>query len=85
MIKKKNYNVEANIEQTASEVIEIEQRLIGGVNSLLQLTACNIAIPIQRRRRRKAHSDVSSKRGGQNLAVGSIQGCTELGEDEPVR
>ena len=82
---KKNYNVEANMEQTASEVIEIEQRLIGGVNSLLQLTACNIAISVQWRRRRKAHGDVSGEHGGQNLVVGSVQGRTELGEDEPVR
>ena len=85
MIEKRNYNVEANIEQTASEVIEIEQQLIGGVNLLLQLTACNIAIPAQRRRRRKAHGGVSSERGGWNLAVGSVQGRTELGEDELVR
>ena len=83
---KKFYNVEANMEQTASEVIEIEQRLVGRVNSLLQLAARNIAIAIQRRRRRrKAHGGVSGERGGRNRAVGSVQGRTELGEDEPVR
>ena len=82
---KTNYNVEANMEQTASEVIKIEQRLVGGVNSLLQLTACNIAISVQRQRRRKAHDGVSDERGGRNLAVGFVQGRTELGEDEPVR
>ena len=84
ILRKKYYNVEANMEQTASEVIEIEQRLVGRVNSL-QLTTRNIAITIQRRRRRKAHGGVSGERGGQNRAVGSVQGCTELREDEPVR
>ena len=78
------------MEQTASEVIEIEQRLVGRVNSLLQLAARNIAIAIQwrrrrRRRRGKAHGGVSGERGGRNRAVGSVQGRTELGEDEPVR